>query len=281
MINGFALTSLPITDLSTALINATLGTSINDGLGLCTSGAINPNSPSKPTGSAPYNLGDFRGYCHLAAGLTNLYAPNGTSVSNGAAYTFYACATKNQINYSLVKLEIFQDGVSLGSTTGNLSTSQYIEFATTSATNSATVNTAHTILSVVSYYNGSAWITLNSSSQTMTMLGAPLAVTLQYLTIGSPIGKLAYTYAAQNNTGSSMSIMVQVQNVTRGGTMTTAGTSGTATSMATTVLSGLVTLGVSNYVGDTFAMNYSSDGGTTWHAINCSLPQTLNYDYTM
>ena len=276
VINGYALVAL-MSPLSISYIKGVLGESTYSLKNLCQSPLINATSAIKPTGAAPYSIGQFVGYCHLAAGGVNLYAPNAVTIGYGNSYTFYAAATKNQVNYSQLKIEIFLNGTSLGSTTG-ATASNYLEYTTsTYINNTYSTTTTGTVQSVVSYWTGTAWSVLTSTSQTATFTGNPFVPTLMSLTIGTLISKLTYSISINNQTGSGQSVWWEIQNTTQGSSMIQSGTTSTAPTGTNTV-GGIITLDKSNYTGDSFIMNYSIDGKTTWHSVYCADPQTLPYN---
>jgi hypothetical protein len=279
-INGFALAALGTNDITVSLVKYTIGETVNNEKGLCTSGLVNQLSPQKPNGYSPYLQGDFRGYCHNASGSVNLYAPNTKTVNFSDTYNFYGCATKNQINYSNVKVEILLDGSSLGYATKSLSTNQYIEYLTGNYTNGNFRTSIKSCVTIGSYYNGSSWVELTRSTNSVTFLGTPTISTLHYLTIQTVISRLYFDFEAINQTSGSLTFLLRVRNVTRSsGWITTAGTSVSANT--TTNLTGLLLMGVANYVGDYFDAEYSTDGGSTWTTLTIDFAKTLNYDWTI
>ena len=276
IIYGYALGAL-ITPLSLGNIKTTLGaTGTTASLsGLSNSILINNNSQIKPSSSAPYSISEWIGYCHSAVGGVNIYSPNTNTIGYNSNYKFTAGATVNQINYSILKLEIFLNSVSLGYITGSTS---YLEYITSVYNNNSyTTTTTGTCTTVCSYYSGSTWYTLNTVNNVVTFTGNPFIATLTNLTINTLTTKLNYSVSCNNIYTSVKSVWIEIQNITQSSSMIITATAGSALASTTTTLSGILVMGVTNLAGDTFIINYSIDGKATWLPVNCSNLQTLPY----
>lgn len=281
LINGFALVALGTTNISINTVRIALSETTYVLKNLCTSTHLNIYSPLKPNGYSPYHLGDFRGYCASASGGVNLYDPNGGIITYGSTYFYYACGTKNQVNYTLAKIEIFENGTSKGYVTKSLTTNQYIEYKTSTFTNSSYSDTALTIQAIASYSSdgGSTWNTITTDSASLTLKGLPTTADLQLVTINTVTVKLGYTYVAHNNTSGSLPFRIRLMNVTNS-TPWVSSTDVSVSAGASSTLSGLLTLSATNVAGNTFDASYSTDNGTTWSSLNGnSVPYTLNFNY--
>jgi hypothetical protein len=106
-----------------------------------------------------------------------------------------------------------------------------------------------------------------------------VALYLNSFTIGGPLSdKADYDFDIKNGTASNANIAVRVSNVTQ--------SSGTIfinvnTSYAGTIdnYTGLTsTFGVTNIIGDSFLVEFSTDGGSTWTgAVYSSAASTFDY----
>jgi len=271
LINGFALVALPATDISISLVKTTLSETVNNVSGLCSSSHVNQISPNRPNGYAPYQLGDFRGYCHGAAGGVNIFAPNGGIITYGSTYYYYACATKNQINYALVKLEIYEGSTLMAYSTKSLTNNQYIECSTSAMTNTVYSDTTVSVSAIASYSSdsGATWIGISSDSNALTLKGVPVSADIQYVTVNSLATKLNYTYYAHNNGSSFLPFRIRIMNVTNSTTWVSS-TDISVPASTNQVISGLLSFFATNVIGNTFDVNYSTDYGSTWHSLNAN-----------
>ena len=116
-------------------------------------------------------------------------------------------------------------------------------------------------------------------SPTTIALPNEVALHLNTFTIGNPLtSKADYNFDVKNGTVSSANIGVRVSNVTRG--------SGTVAISVSTSLPGTIdnytgltsTFGLTNIAGDTFLVEFSIDGGSTWAGtVYLSSPSVFDY----
>lgn len=277
-INGFALAALGQSNISVSLVKNTLSESTNNLSGLCTSNKINLLSPSRPNKLSPYRLGDFRGYCHNAAGGFNIYNPNGSDVSYLATYSLTGAATKNQQSYTGAKIDIQIDNVSQGTSTKSLSNSCFIDKTITGLTNNYFWTTSANVKVVVSKLNddNTTYSEVSNNTVSKVFRGKPFIGVLNLLQVNTNTARLSYSYNLSNQTGSNTTMYVKVKNVTKGSpyTQMTHTVNANTTNQTFTGVTGL--MGVTNQVGDSFDIIVSGNGadyipfesGDTW---------TLNY----
>ena len=252
------------TNISISLIKSVLGETVNNIKGLCTSSKINPFSPNKPNGTAPYTFGSFRFYSHDVKGGVNLLGSVSNAINYLDYYTYVASATKNCEPLGNVKLDAYINGSLYASVQKDLSTSSYIYYESASLQNTNYITVTKTVRFDVSKWNGSAWILMATESGTTTFYGSPLNATLTSLVINSKTTSLNWGLSIYSATGGNNLTFI-ITNNTRGhsanaGVTTVSGTNG---------YSGISNLQSTNYVGDSFTISCST--------IGFSISGTLNY----
>jgi hypothetical protein len=269
LIYGFALESLPETDISISLVKNILGETSTTVGGLCTSSKKNIFSPRKPNGNVPYKLGDFRGYCHNASGGVNIYNGNGIDVPYLSTYSLYGAATRNQEVFSTTTLNIYQDNVLKGTVNKNITYSPFIEKSVTGLTNNNYWSTTTSIkVEVIS--DGT---TIGTSIINKILRGQIFAGNLNTLFINTNTARLDYNYRLYNQSASNSTLYIRITNTTKGqfAQMTHFLNANSEGYFYGTTGS----MGIVNQLGDSFTIQGSLDA-VTWYNFSTSTG-TLNY----
>lgn len=276
LINGFAVEALSH-NVSVKSVRFALGdASLKTIKQLCTSSLVNPNSPHRPSGSAPYMLGAFRGYTHNGAGGVNIYNPNGGEVAYNAYFDVYAAATRNQQSFNTVKIEVYKDAALLGYATKNISGSPFIEKQISSELSAPYYTTNSTIKVDVSFLNDSSeWELIDTNSNTRKFRGKPYFGYLNYLIVNSNPRKLEYEFVISNQLGSSQDIEVKITNTTTG-YFTTITTTLAADTLNHTVTGLTTAMGANNAIGDSFTIQVKNNAGS-YIDVDTTGSLTLNY----